>query len=84
MSLTPARRGTASADCLGVRLATIQGAKVGKGHAPVVLDEGGEVGAHEPVQEDAAGHRVEQEQDVQRGRPTQRSRDAAHPTKHKR
>lgn len=43
----------------------------------MVFDEGGEVGAHEPVQEDGTRHRVEQQQNVQRGRPPQRSRDAA-------
>ena len=44
--------------------------------APVVLDEVGKVvAAHHGVQEDAARHRVEQQQDVQRGRPAQRARD---------
>lgn len=44
---------------------------------PVILDQSGEVGAHEPVQEDAAWHRVEQQQDVQSGGPPQRTRNAA-------
>ncbi len=42
----------------------------------MVLDEVGEVvAAQQGVQEDGARHRVEEQQDIQRGRPAQRARD---------